>query len=52
MRSRIILIRFIKAAVTLEWGSDFIVELAAARDSEALSMTARDLGISDFIFMS
>ena len=29
-----------------------MVELAAARDSEAFSMTARDFGISDFIFMS
>ena len=37
---------------TFEYGSDFIVELAAASDSEAFSMTASDFGISDFIFMS
>ena len=29
-----------------------MVELAAAKDSEAFSMTASDFGISDFIFIS
>lgn len=37
---------------TLEYGSDFKLELAMARASAAVSMTVSDLGISDFIFVS
>ena len=43
---------FLQIDITFEYGSDFRLELAWARDSAAFSMTARDLGISDFIFVS
>ena len=39
-------------SVTLEYGSELRLVLAWARDSAAVSMTARDLGISAFILVS